>query len=249
LESAAFTEPDAQASGSVLGACDSESFYRDGGARAIMRAANFPDELLSFLQMEGLAVLDTVARHGRDSLIELGCYDGRALEVARAAGVRYLGVDVNSSAIGLLSRRIADEGLADRARAVLGNILHSEEWAREVIGERPLQLLPFNLVGNFAEPEKVVAGLGGLGGMGVISVFNEEPWTTEVRRAYYTACGIDLLEESPGPHGGVLFRGGGGFQSQSFSSHGMTGLLKSAGAVVVHQKSNRLGRCVTVRFS
>ncbi|MET8681405.1 hypothetical protein ABZW18_28455 [Streptomyces sp. NPDC004647] len=235
--------------GSTPGTRDSDSFYRDGGAGAIMRAAHFPDELLSFLQMEGLAVLDMASRHGCDSLIELGCYDGRALEVARAAGIRYLGVDVSSSAINSLNRRIADECLQDRASAVLGNILHSHEWASAVSSERPLQLLPFNLVGNFAEPEKVVAGLRELGGMGVISVFNEEPWTTAVRRAYYTACGIDILEEAPGPYGGVLFRGDGGFQSQSFSKYGMSALLDAAGVSVVHETTNRLGRCVTVRFT
>lgn len=249
LESTAFTEPGARATGGAPGALGPAAFYRGGGARAIMRAANFPDELLPFLQMEGLAVLDTVSRYGCDSLVELGCYDGRALEVARAAGIPYLGVDVNSGAIDSLNRRIADEGLGDRARAVLGDVLHGEEWASEVTGECPLQLLPFNLVGNFTEPEKVVAGLGGVGGVGVISVFNEEPWTTEVRRAYYTACGIDIVEEVPGPYGGVLFHGDRGFRSQSFSGRGVAELLSAAGAVTVHERTHRLGRCVTIRFT
>ncbi|SFL98154.1 hypothetical protein SAMN05192584_1362 [Streptomyces pini] len=249
LESAAFTQSGVQGAGGVPGVLGPASFYRDGGARAIMRAANFPDELLPFLQMEGLAAMDAVCRHECDSLVELGCYDGRALEVARAAGVRYLGVDVNPGAIDSLNRRIGDEGLGDRARAVLGDALHCQEWSSEVTGERPLHLLPFNLVGNFTEPEKVLAGVGGLGGLALISVFNEEPWTTEVRRAYYTACGIGIVEEVPGPYGGVLFRGDQGFRSQSFSSRGVADLLSATGAATVRERTHRLGRCITVRLT
>lgn len=226
------------------------SFYRDGGAPAIMRAAHFPDELLSYLQMEGLAALDAAARHQCDSLVELGCYDGRALEVAKAAGVPYLGVDVSGGAIGRLNRRIAEEGLQGQARAVLGDVLHSAEWADEISGDRPLHLVPFNLLGNFTEPEKVIAGLSGIGSRGValISVFNEHAWTTEVRRAYYTSCGIQGIEESPGEYGGTVFHGEGGFRSQSFSEQGMERLLDMANAKVVGRTWNRLGQCVAARF-
>ncbi|AEW95631.1 MULTISPECIES: hypothetical protein [Streptomycetaceae] len=227
---------------------DSQSFYRDGGAGAIMRAAHFPDELLSFLQMEGLAVLDAASRNGCDSLVELGCYDGRSLEVARAAGIGYLGVDVSHGAVAALERRIADEGLTGRAAGVVGDILCPDGWRSAVPGRRPLQLLPFNLAGNLAEPEKAVAGLREVGELAVISVFNDEPWTTEVRRAYYTACGITVLEEVRGAYGGVLFRGVGGFRSQSFGTEGMAALLDAAGASAVGTRTNRLGRCVTVRF-
>ncbi|MET9465724.1 hypothetical protein ABZY44_13130 [Streptomyces sp. NPDC006544] len=227
----------------------SEHFYREGGARRIMSVANFPDEILSFLQMEGLTVLDVASRHRCDSLVELGCYDGRALEVAKVANMSYVGVDVNSVAIGSLSGRIAYEGLGEWARAVLGSIRVSEDWVPEVRGERPLLLLPFNLIGNLDEPAKFLAELGGVGRLGVISFFNDDAWTTEVRRAYYTACGIAIHEEGPGTHGGTLFRGDGGFRSQSFSVRGMQSLLEAAGATLVHETSNRLGCCIAVRFS
>lgn len=47
-----------------------------------MRAAHFPDEVLFFLQMESLVTLGAAARYSCDALVEFGCYDGRALEVA-----------------------------------------------------------------------------------------------------------------------------------------------------------------------
>ncbi|WP_424214057.1 class I SAM-dependent methyltransferase [Streptomyces sp. BI20] len=224
------------------------SFYRDGGAPAIMRAAHFPDELLSYLQMEGLVALESAGRHLSDGLVELGCYDGRALEVARAAGIPYLGVDISPGAIAALARRIEAEGLGAQARAVVGDVLHSETWQGEVTARRPLQFLPFNLLGNFAEPEKVLASVAAVGGTAVVSVFNEQPHTTTLRRAYYTACGIDALVESPGEYGGVVFRGAGGFASQSFSAAGLGRLLGSIDATVLGTTANRFGQCVTVRL-
>ncbi|GAA2648246.1 MULTISPECIES: class I SAM-dependent methyltransferase [Streptomyces] len=245
MESTAFA---AAVEGGTSGTLPVGSFYRDGGAPAIMRAAHFPDELLSYLQMEGLAALESATRHRCDSLVEHGCYDGRALEVARAAGLPYLGIDISPGAIAALAHRVGAEGLNGQARALVGDILHNGSWVTEVVGRRPLQLLPFNLLGNFAEPEKVLASIAAVGGVGVISVFNEQPWTHEVRRAYYTACGIERLDETAGEYGGVVFRGDGGFASQSFSEEGLLRLLGTVDATVLNRTGNRLGQCVTVRL-
>ncbi|WP_246295709.1 L-histidine N(alpha)-methyltransferase [Streptomyces caniferus] len=214
-----------------------------------MRAAHFPDDLLSFLQMESLVAGESVARYGCDAIVELGCYDGRALEVARFAGVRYLGVDVNGRAIDALRRRIADEGVAEQAAAIQGNALHSEEWQPRLPGQHPLQLVPFNLLGNFLEPAALLRAMRAVGGTAVVSVFNAQRATTEVRRAYYSACGIDYLTEEPGPYGGVLFRGADGFQSQSFSGEGFHALMAEAGIRIVDESANRFGRYVTVQFT
>lgn len=213
-----------------------------------MRAAHFPDEVLFFLQMESLVTLGAVTRHGCDALVEFGCYDGRGLEVARAAGVGYLGVDINGRAIAALRRRISDEALDVKADSIIGDILRPQSWSYRLPGPRPLYLLPFNLLGNFPEPEQVLHSVRSAGGTAVISVFNEAPWTTEVRREYYTACGIEMLEQDEGLHGGACFRGADGFCSQSFSADGMSALLLACGARVLEETANRYGRCLTVRF-
>lgn len=226
----------------------SEHFYRASGADAIMRAAHFPDEVLFFLQMESLVTLGAATRHDCDVLVEFGCYDGRALEVARAAEIGYLGIDINGGAISALRRRISDEALEGKAETVIGDVLKPDTWSYRLPGRRPLYLLPFNLIGNFPEPEQVLNSVRSVGGTAVISVFNEDPWTTEVRRGYYAACGIETLEQEEASHGGVLFRGTDGFHSQSFSADGLSALLRSCGVHALEQTANRYGRCLTVRF-
>ncbi|MET9449799.1 class I SAM-dependent methyltransferase [Streptomyces cinerochromogenes] len=221
-------------------------FYQQHGASAIMRAAHFPDGLLAFLQMESLAVHQAASRYGCATLVELGCYDGRSLEVARAAGVDYLGIDVNTAAVERVRRRIADEGLHERARAVVGDAMRCADWLGELDGGRPLLLLPFNLLGNFPSPEALLRGLRQAGGIAVLSVFHAFDAATDLRRDYYTACGISPLEEHPGPYGGVVFRSGDAFQSQSFTRQALADLCAECGITVLGEAMNSIGLCLTV---
>lgn len=238
-----FGTADLPVAGNVSGTVD---FYREHGASAIMRAAHFPDEVLSFFQLESLAVLEAVSRYGCAVLVELGCYDGRSLEIARVAGVHYVGVDVNADAVAVVRRRIADEGIGHRARAVVGDAMRCEDWIGQVPSGRPLLLLPFNLLGNFADPATSLRTVRRVGGIAVLSVFTPSPTATIVRREYYQACGISPLEEVPGPFGGVVFRNGAGFRSQSFDPAALAELSTGIGVSVLSETSNIVGHCLTV---
>ncbi|MEU6162861.1 class I SAM-dependent methyltransferase [Streptomyces tanashiensis] len=225
-----------------------EGFYHSGGAPAIMRVAHIPDELYPLLQMEALVSLDTALRHNCDAIVELGCYDGRALEVAKAARIPYYGVDIDPNAISTLERRISGESLSGTSKALLGDIRKSSTWSTSVDSERPLHVIPFNLLGNLEKPADLLRDLGDLGGFAVVSFFNEEQRTTTFRRLYYRACGIDPLEESLGDYGGILFTGGGGFCSQSFSATGILSLLQEADLTPLQESSNQVGCCITVNL-
>lgn len=225
---------------------DNTPFYRDRGASAVMRAAHFPDELLSFFQMESLAVLEASKRYGCSTLVEFGCYDGRSLEVARAAGIDYLGVDVNAEAVALLRRRIADEQLEETASGVVGDALRSEDWVGAIHGGRPLLLLPFNLLGNFADPALVLTSIREVDGIALLSVFTASDTATALRRDYYRACGISPLEEQAGPYGGVVFDSGDSFRSQSFAPAALAELCASQGSTVLSETTNLVGHCLTV---
>lgn len=221
-------------------------FYRDHGASAIMRAAHFPDDMLPFFQMESLAVLEALSRYGCSTLVELGCYDGRSLEVARAAGVEYVGIDVNAAAVKRVRCRIEAEGLADRARAQVGDAMRCTDWIDHVTAGRPLLLLPFNLLGNFPSPQALLKGIKQAGGVAVLSVFTASAAATDLRRDYYTACGINPLEQYTDADGGVIFRSGNTFQSRSFTPQALAELCASCDITVLSEATNSVGLCLTV---
>ncbi|MGV8604700.1 class I SAM-dependent methyltransferase, partial [Pseudomonas aeruginosa] len=144
----------------------------------IMTLANFPDDVLPLLQMESLMTFEAMAYLRCDALVELGCYDGRAPEIARLLKARYLGVDLDQRAIETLRKRLKRGGMSDRA--VLN---HTRRGAS--VGSRSLYLLPFNLLGNFREPKRLLDSLAERSVAAVVSVFGDSAEATRVRQSYY----------------------------------------------------------------
>jgi hypothetical protein len=211
---------------------------------AIMRAANFPNEMLCFLQQEALVVAEALRQFRCDSLVELGCYDGRLLQVARMAQVSYFGVDLSSTAVAALRDKIVREGLAGLGNAFVGDITAPHAWLHRISGSKPLFAFPFNLFGTLKDPPAVVDELRGGNRFGVVSVFNSRDSTTMMRNEYYAACGIKGLRREPAPYNGVRFRGGDGFVSQSFGHDQVGSLMADCGVRVLDSRKNRLGQCL-----
>ncbi len=225
---------------------ESSYYHQPHTSSAIMRVAHFPDGVLPLLQMESLATREVASTFGCSMVVEIGCYDGRALEVARFSGTRYLGIDTNENAIAQLRERIVDERLTDLAHALIGDALDPTGWCDLVVGPKPLHLLPFNLLGNFREPHRLLAALSAVGGMAMLSVFNSSRLASEIRHDYYTKCGVVDLRRTITGDGGVLFTGAGGFYSRSFDETALQQLLEQSGATVLRTVKNSVGQCVAV---
>lgn len=223
------------------------SFYRNSSAsNTIMTLANIPDEVLPLLQMETLETYQAMTYLRCTALVEMGCYDGRALEIARTLGARYLGVDLAPEAIGALRARIHREDYGNRANAFIDDIQNHSNWDVALRGANPLYLLPFNLLGTVAEPRAMISSLSASTGAAVIAVFGEGPAATTTRHAYYSRCGVRRLEHRSTDQGGVLFTGANDFYSQSFTKAGFRSLLTSSGVSVLRMTTNSLGHCATV---
>jgi hypothetical protein len=157
-------------------------------------------------------------------------------------------VDINDQAVEVLRQRIVSEGLQRTAKAVTGDVTSPGQWNSAVVGDVPLYVLPFNIIGNLPDPTSVFRAMHGCAGYGIVTVFNSDVWTTELRRDYYSACGIALSGIEQAPYGGVRFRGADGFTSQSFSSDCLDRFFEDSGVQALQSARNRFGHCVTVRF-
>ena len=229
----------------TIGTHRESAFYElEFGPRTIMTLANFPDDVLPLLQMESLMTFEAMAYLRCDALVELGCYDGRALEIARLLNARYLGVDLDQRAIETLRTRIEREGMSDRADTVVDDILnHTRRGAS--VGSRALYLLPFNLLGNFREPKRLLDSLAERSVAAVVSVFGDSAEATRVRQSYYRRCGVQGLELHARDDG-TVFTGSDGFYSRSYSRACLHALLAECGLTVVRSASNLFAHCVTV---
>ncbi|WP_198407190.1 methyltransferase domain-containing protein [Nocardia terpenica] len=222
-------------------------FYEQTSAAAeIMTLANIPDGVFPFLQMETLTTFEAMSSGNHDVLVEMGCYDGRALEVARFSGARYVGVDLNESAIEKLRARIEREDMSELATTVIDDVFRHRDWDRSVLGNRPLYVLPFNLLGTFRDPMRFLTSLSRSGGSAVVSVFSDGLEATAVRQTYYNNCGVRALQFSSIGDGGVLFVGQNAFYSRSYSQRSFHTLLADSGATVLRNRSNSVGHCATI---
>lgn len=235
---------DPLAGGDLLGRV--VTFYtRDDASADIMRVANFPDELFSFLQMDALSAYRAIKQYGLDTLVELGCFDGRGLEISRLADARYRGIDLDRAAIERLNRRIALEGLSANAAGHVADIMRPEEWAARLDGLQPLVHLPFNLLGCFPDPEPLLSHLATLPhGLVQVAVFNNDPATAEVRERYYRACGVKDLNWTTEPDGSLVFHGADDFYSRSYSADSLDGLLRQWGISPLQRSYNQFGTCL-----
>lgn len=227
---------------------DGDFYGADGRAALMMRIAHFPDELLPLLQLEALVASHALQCYRCDAIVELGCYDGRSVEISRSAGVRYLGVDLDQVAIASLRARIAAEGMEGRAEAVVANALHLEQWAGRVDAQRSLIQLPFNFLGGFRHPAVLLRKLCRVpGALLLISVFNTSEYSTRVRERYYTACGVDALTVTRGAKDSATFTGGRRFFSRAYTPDMLRLLFEECSIDPLYQLSNRLGTCVVAR--
>ena len=226
-----------------------ENYYGfDGRAATMMRTANFPDEVVSFFQLEAVATLHAVQCYGCDTIVELGCYDGRSIELSRSLNLRYVGVDLDTEAIECLRNRIAAEGMEDRAEALVANVLDLEHWAGRIRGHRTLIHLPFNFLGGFRAPSTLLELLCQIPeAILLISVFNTSEYSTYVRHRYYTTCGVKSLRMTSGAGGSVIFSGDRHFFSQAFTTDMLYNMFKTCRIDPLFQKSNQLSTCMVVK--
>lgn len=224
---------------------ESAFYEQDSGATTIMTLANFPDDVLPLLQMESLMTFEAMAYFRCDVLVELGCYDGRALEIARLLNARYLGVDLNQRAIQLLQDRIEREGMADRAGTLVGDVLNHIDCGHAPLGAKELYLLPFNLLGNFRDPTRLLKSLAARNVAAVICVFGDSLEASCVRQRYYLKCGVERLERHSQADG-MIFTGVDGFYSRSYSKAALHSLLTECGLTIIRTSSNLFAHCATV---
>lgn len=225
---------------------DTPVFYQqDSGAKSIMTLANFPDDMLPLLQMENIATYEAMRHFRCNTLVELGCYYGRALEIARLLNARYQGIDLNPRAIKVLRERVKQEEIEDRVDTIVGDVLTHMSRGQLSVDSHTLYLLPFNFLGNFRDPLPLLKKLAKLDVTSVICVFSNSPEAIRVRHDYYLRCGVQTLELHS-HEDGTLFTGADGFYSRSYTRSSFHSLLTRCGLSVIKTSENLLAYCGTV---
>jgi hypothetical protein len=134
-----------------------------------------------------------------DSVVEVGCMEGRYLTWAVKQSKNYTGVDIVPKYIEAGLRRIQDLGLCRRTYRFLlgaaedsGTLIQAQH--SRIATDKCLLLFPFNSFGNIASYERLVANLAESGIPFLISTYSTTKLATQLRREYYARCGYADIE-------------------------------------------------------
>jgi hypothetical protein len=192
-----------------------DGFYASGLGDRLIDSETFPLTILGFLQGEE-AVLRVISRDV-DTLIEVGCMEGRWLEWAMEMRKRYVGIDVVSRYIQECLSRIARMNLSsDQCQCMLGSATDLESlkscWSSSV---HPLVFFPFNSFGNMEDPCAVIESLRKSGMPFLVSSYDTSAYATACRLEYYANCQYGDLQCVENDRG-VLFHSPDGLHSFAY---------------------------------
>lgn len=176
---------------------DRSNFYDSGGGDRLIDPSRYPDEIVDYLSAE-VNLLSSTSSHF-DTLIEVGCMEGRYLDWAVAEKKNYLGIDVVEKYIRNGQKRLLSAGLDQKQyRIEVGDAIsihrfpHENKWLRGK--SRIFAIFPFNSFGNMHNPDAVLDSLSKAQYPFLICSYSTDNFANQVRLRYYKNCGYEQIK-------------------------------------------------------
>lgn len=169
-----------------------KTFYGIGAGDALIDPAHYPPEIKQFLEEETFLLMKV--KDSFDTLVEVGCMQGRFLDWAVSYGKHYLGIDVVSRYIEIGQQEIASRSLPNNQyQCILGDAKDLPMVVKVALGHADtsscLAFFPFNAIGNMPEVVSVLRALKQGKFRFLITAYQTTKLAIEVRKRYYQQCG------------------------------------------------------------
>jgi hypothetical protein len=173
---------------------DNRQYYNGPEGHEIMNIKNYNHQTIKLLQCEHAFVSKTLSRNRYATLIELGCDQVRAFEIADMNEVNYIGIDIRNRLHGEMAFGNTLGKKARKAKFISGDLLEIASLVEaQVLDNAALSFFPFNLLGNFDAPEKIIQCYANLELDMIISNWQTSEGATSAREDYYVNCGFNEL--------------------------------------------------------
>ena len=216
-------------------------FYASGLGDRLVDENRYSASIRHFLSAEK-ELLD-VAQASFETLVEVGCMDGRYLRWAIASGKSYLGVEPVSRYAAAARRKIARLG-GDRSRyrAVRGSAESLDGiLAAETTGTEPaLVFFPFNSFGNARDPRPILRALANIGQPVLISSYRTTAMATLSRQRYYERCAYRRLRKETSSQG-IRFVTDEGLNSMAYEPEFLCTLAADTGLDLIPIRFGGIG--------
>lgn len=206
---------DTQSSGQKLLSPNIDFYMSSIDKDRIMNPISFSAEVRQFLIDEEVYLRKMFKEENYGCIIEVGCHTGHnALWISEYCE-KFIGVDVNKSAIEYAKKQHIDNKNIEFICSPIENLMAVLN-ENSLYPKRKLVLFPFNLFGNFINIENLLAKFDEVGVDVALSNFNTCSSTTIGRYNYYLNCFRDSKIRVFDAEQGVLFKAGQQFQSIAY---------------------------------
>ena len=191
-----------------------EQFYDQNGGEKLIDHDCYVPEIDEYLKNEIRFISQTLEKHGYSGMLEIGCMNGRNLEVATVLGIKYVGIDIVKRFIEEANKKMGDLNIVAIAKQCDVKNLHE---IRKLLSSNFLAVFPFNSFGNIDNPQKALNSVSRQGLDSLILTYGTDAITTNIRKRYLTNSQMEDLKMAINPQG-VVFTSPGGLCSYAYSS-------------------------------
>lgn len=221
-------------------------FYQSTAGDNILNPSSYPLEVTRYLNAEQ-SLLEIII-HKYQMLVEVGCSDGRHLDIAYKKNKHYIGIDIIPNKI-LAGRQKIRRLNFDEKRCKF--LCRSAEEISDAIEDsknegfefsKALIFFPFNVLGNMNinSFDKVISDIRKLNMDVYFSLFETDHFSTKVREEYYQNCGCEDLEKLP-DFSGVRFISREGLNSISYHSRWFLEKTRLEGILLEERQLAKVG--------
>jgi hypothetical protein len=193
-------------------------FYSSGQGDRLVDPSRYPNEITNYLTAEEDLLTSLASQF--ETLVEVGCMDGRYLDWAVRQQKSYLGIDIVERYVKNGQNRILSYGLSsDRYQIKIGDAaaIHKLPCKEGLLQNtaKVLAVFPFNSFGNMSEPIAVLSSLAKARYPFLICSYLTSDVANHARSQYYRNCGYEQIE-CFSDHVGVRFVSSDGLDTAGY---------------------------------
>lgn len=167
---------------------DTLEFYSSGLGDSLIEKSFYPKEIISFLEEEERIVKDMMRSF--DLLFEVGCMEGRYLDVALGENKKYYGIDVVERYVKMGQEILSKKELSvnDFTIKIADAASLNEIFIKNNL-DKALIIFPFNSFGNMINMNDVIKSLAKAKKSFLIFTYTTDEFSNNARLDYYKNCG------------------------------------------------------------
>lgn len=222
-----------------------KQFYDCGSGEELIRNCNYSSEIIEYLKEEKKVISVILKQKPYEGMLEVGCMNGRNLDIACDLDISYIGIDLVKRFILQTNQKIKSMSIPAIARQCDVKSLYK---ISNLLSPKILSVFPFNSFGNIDEPVKALKAVCLQNLDSLILTYKTDKLSTDFREEYLINSGMRGLKMKKTGKG-VLFTSIDDLCSYAYSEKFIRQIGTNAGYNKIQMIDfSRIGRAYYLSF-